>query len=134
MKYFTLWHYIILLLQVYLSFHSYGQYILYPWGYDRRVTPDYMDLNHVGNQMAESIKKATNDKSVYTVGNSAITLYPAAGGSDDWAKALLKIKYAYTIELRDTGRYGFILPARYIIPTAKEAVAAIQVMTEVSKT
>ncbi|XP_071576058.1 carboxypeptidase B isoform X2 [Temnothorax nylanderi] len=119
--------------KAYLSFHSYGQYILYPWGYDQRLPPDYRDLDLVGRQAAEAMKKAAGDNTAYTVGNSAITLYPAAGGSDDWAKALLKIKYAFTIELRDTGRYGFILPARYIIPTAKEALAAIQTITEVVK-
>lgn len=117
-----------------MSFHSYGQYILYPWGYDQRLPPDYLDLDTAGRQAAEAMKKVTTDKTVYTVGNSAITLYPAAGGSDDWAKALLKIKYAYTIELRDTGKYGFILPARFITPTAKEALAAVQVITEIIKT
>lgn len=40
----------------------------------------------------------------YTVGPSGSTLYPAAGGSDDWAKGVMKVKYAYTIELRDNGR------------------------------
>ncbi|XP_020278345.1 carboxypeptidase B-like [Pseudomyrmex gracilis] len=115
--------------KAYLTFHSYGQYILYPWGYDHRVPPDYNDLETVGRKAAAAMKK-TGAGSVYTVGNSASTLYPAAGGSDDYAKALLKIKYAYTIELRDTGKYGFILPARYIIPTAKEALAAVEVVTE----
>ena len=32
--------------------------------------------------------------------------YNFAGGSDDWAKASAKIKYAYTMELRDTGSAG----------------------------
>jgi len=95
------------------------------------VPPDYTELDTVGHQAAAAMKKI--DGTVYTVGNSAITLYPASGGSDDWAKALLKIKYTYTIELRDTGRYGFILPARYIVPTAKEALAAVELITEACK-
>lgn len=40
----------------------------------------------------------------YTVGPSGSTLYPASGGSDDWAKGTIKMKYTYTIELRDNGR------------------------------
>ncbi|XP_018306895.1 carboxypeptidase B [Mycetomoellerius zeteki] len=115
--------------KAYISFHSYGQYILYPWGYDQRLPPDYRDLDAVGLEAAEYMKYEGGDNTKYIVGNSAITLYPAAGGSDDWAKALLKIKYAYTIELRDTGKYGFLLPPQYIIPTAKEALAAIKVIT-----
>ena len=30
------------------------------------------------------------------------------------------IKYAYSVELRDTGRYGFLLPADQIIPNGEE--------------
>ncbi|XP_015610145.1 carboxypeptidase B [Cephus cinctus] len=120
--------------KAYLTFHSYGQYILYPWGYDRKVPPDYADLERVGRQAAAAMKAAGGAASVYTVGNSATTLYAASGGSDDWAKAIPKIKYTYTIELRDRGRNGFVLPAHYIIPTAKEALAAVKVITEACKT
>ncbi|XP_029051289.1 carboxypeptidase B-like [Osmia bicornis bicornis] len=119
--------------KAYLTFHSYGQYILYPWGYDKRVPPDYADLERVGRQVAAAMKKAGGANSEYTVGNSATTLYAASGGSDDWAKAILKMKYAYTIELRDTGKHGFVLPARYIVPTAKEALAAVMIVTEACK-
>ncbi|XP_046405867.1 carboxypeptidase B-like [Ischnura elegans] len=116
------------IMKAYVTFHSYGQYILYPWGYDRKVPPDYRDLNRVGQKMAQAIRAVGG--SSYTVGSSATTLYPASGGSDDWAKGSAKIKYTYTVELRDTGRYGFILPAEYITPTGKEALAAIKVVAE----
>ncbi|XP_076285715.1 carboxypeptidase B isoform X1 [Lasioglossum baleicum] len=119
--------------KAYLTFHSYGQFILYPWGYDRRVPPDYADLDRVGKDIAMAMRKAGGENSAYTVGNSATTLYAASGGSDDWAKAILKMKYTYTIELRDTGKHGFVLPSRYIIPTAKEALAAVLVVSEACK-
>jgi hypothetical protein len=35
----------------------------------------------------------------------------ASGGSDDWAKGGAGIPYSYTVELRDTGNFGFELPA-----------------------
>lgn len=60
----------------------------------------------------------------YSVGPSGALLYPAAGASDDWAKSL-GIKYTYTVELRDKGRHGFILPASLIEDTAKEAQAFV---------
>lgn len=59
-------------------------------------------------------------QSVYSVGPSGSLLYPAAGASDDWAKSI-GIKYSYTIELRDKGQHGFVLPAQFIKPTALEA-------------
>lgn len=49
-----------------------------------------------------------------------------AGSSDDWAKGVASIKYAYTIELRDRGTYGFLLPATQIVPTAREIWAGIR--------
>lgn len=48
----------------------------------------------------------------------------APGGSDDWIYDL-GIKYSFTIELRDKGKYGFLLPERYIKPTCTEALAAV---------
>ncbi|XP_070067373.1 uncharacterized protein [Drosophila virilis] len=104
--------------QAYLSFHSYGQYILYPWGYDYHLTKDRADLDRVARQAGSIITKSSGVK--YTVGSSATTLYPAAGGSDDWAKGIAGIKYAYTIEMGDTGRYGFVLPAQFIQYNGKD--------------
>jgi hypothetical protein len=38
---------------------------------------------------------------------------------------LAGITYSYTIELRDTGTFGFLLPAVEIVPTAQETWAGI---------
>lgn len=115
-----------------LSFHSYGQYILYPWGYDRKVPPDHADLQRVGQQAAEAIRAVNGNK--YTVGPSGSSLYPASGGSDDWAKGILKLKYSYTVELRDTGRHGFMLPADQIISTGQEMLAFMHVIANAVST
>lgn len=64
----------------------------------------------------------------YSVGPSGSLLYPASGASDDWAKGQLGIKYTYTIELRDSGRYGFILPAEYIEDTAQEGLELVKIV------
>ncbi|CAH0588959.1 unnamed protein product [Chrysodeixis includens] len=109
----------------YLTYHSYGQYLLYPWGYDNALPADHKDLDSVGKQMAEAIRKTGGSQ--YKVGSSSGLLYPAAGGSDDWAKSL-GIKYTYTVELSDTGRYGFVLPASYIEPVARENLAGLRVL------
>lgn len=36
-----------------------------------------------------------------------------------------KVKYSYGIELRDTGRYGFLLPESEILPSSEETMAAV---------
>lgn len=109
-----------------LSFHSYGQYILYPWGYDRKVPPDHAELDRVGKLGAAAIKNVNGNE--YTVGPAGSSLYPASGGSDDWAKGTMKLKYSYTVELRDTGRHGFMLPADQIISTGEETMAFMKVI------
>ena len=38
----------------------------------------------------------------------------------DWALGEAQIPYSYSVELRDTGRYGFLLPRELILPTALE--------------
>lgn len=50
---------------------------------------------------------------------------PAAGGSDDWAYDQ-GIKYSFTFELRDTGRYGFALPESQIRATCEETLRAVK--------
>lgn len=52
----------------------------------------------------------------------------SAGSSRDWAHLEGGFRYVYTLELRDTGRYGFILPPAQIIPTALETWAGLQVV------
>ncbi|XP_072945063.1 uncharacterized protein [Epargyreus clarus] len=111
----------------YLTYHSYGQYLLYPWGYDNALPPDHRDLDVVGKNIAQAIRQAGG--TTYQVGSSSGLLYPASGGSDDWAKGQ-GIKYTYTIELRDTGRYGFVLPTTQIIPVAQESLAGLRVLAK----
>lgn len=58
------------------------------------------------------------------------TKWIVPGSSDDWAKGVAGIKYSYTIELRDRGIYGFLLPASQITPTGKETFAAVRVIAK----
>lgn len=108
--------------------HNVSFQILYPWGYDRKVPPDHEELDRVGKEAAEAMRKVSGSE--FTVGPAGSSLYPAAGGSDDWAKGTLKLKYSYTVELRDTGRNGFMLPANQIIASGKETLAFMKVIAK----
>ena len=59
----------------------------------------------------------------YEVGCIPCVLYTASGNAVDFAKGKLGIPYVYTIELRDTGMNGFLLPPDQIIPTGEEIMA-----------
>jgi hypothetical protein len=53
----------------------------------------------------------------------------------DWVKSKLGVPYTFEWELRDTGRYGFLLPADQIVPTAQETLdAIISILKDVNAT
>lgn len=92
------------------------------------MPPDHQDLDKVGKEAAVAMREVEGKS--YTVGPAGATLYPASGGSDDWAKGAMKMKYSYTVELRDEGRYGFVLPADQIIKAGDEAMAFLRVLAK----
>ncbi|CAG7837687.1 unnamed protein product [Allacma fusca] len=110
----------------YIALHSYAQMILTPWGYETNLYPeDYAELKQVADEAASALTACYGTH--YDVGAAGTILYPAAGASDDWSKGSGYFRLVYTFEVRDTGRYGFLLPADQIIPTAIETWAALKV-------
>ena len=56
-----------ILFQAFLTFHSYGQYILYPYSYDyTSKSPNKQEMDDVGAAMAAEIRKIHQKK--YTMG------------------------------------------------------------------
>lgn len=49
----------------------------------------------------------------------------ATGGSIDWVKGHLNVPLVYCYELRDDGRYGFLLPAEQIQPNSEEVMDSV---------
>ncbi|XP_001370251.1 carboxypeptidase B2 isoform X1 [Monodelphis domestica] len=107
----------------YISMHSYSQMVLFPYSYTTSKSKDHEELSLVASQAVEAIQRV-NENTYYTHGPGAQTIYLAPGGSDDWAYDM-GIKYSFTIELRDKGQYGFLLPERFIRPTVTEIFSAV---------
>jgi carboxypeptidase A2 len=61
----------------FLTLHSYGNYLLYPWGYSNDLPENWKDQEEVAQAGAQAIQKATGTK--YTVGSTSNTLYLASG-------------------------------------------------------
>merc|ERR1711892_82937 len=102
-------------------------------GIHLRECPGYDAMFDLGNRGNDALYNVHGK--FYEVGCIPCVLYTAAGTSLDWALGVAGIPYVYSIELRDTGSYGFLLPADQIIPTAEEAwawheVAARQIIEE----
>jgi murein tripeptide amidase MpaA len=106
----------------YIDYHSFSQLVLWPWGYTTAVAPDDGRLRFFGDRL----ESALDDVGLsYRTGPAAATLYVASGVTIDYFYATYGAM-AYCIELRDTGTFGFLLPADQIWPTQQENWAGFE--------
>ncbi|XP_036917683.1 carboxypeptidase B [Sturnira hondurensis] len=113
-------------IKAYVTIHSYSQIMIYPYSYDYKLPANNAELNALAKATVKELASLYGTK--YTYGPGATSIYPAAGGSDDWAYDQ-GIKYSFTFELRDKGRYGFTLPESQIQPTCEEMMLALKHVT-----
>ncbi len=110
-----------------ITYHSFSQLILYPWGYTKKPAPDAV----AGFKMAELAKQMR--QLIYDIHGKTYTpqqssqLYPTAGDTTDWTYGEYGIP-SFTIELRPDSveRGGFILPSEEIQPTFEENLPAAE--------
>lgn len=107
----------------YLTFHSYGQWWFTNWGYTANLPDDYTQLAAKAAVGANAIQSINGRK--YTIGSSAALLYVASGGSEDWTRGTLNVKYSYCIELPPTGSPGFNVPTSEIRKTGYETYVGL---------
>uniref|UniRef100_A0A2K6BIM7 Carboxypeptidase A5 n=1 Tax=Macaca nemestrina TaxID=9545 RepID=A0A2K6BIM7_MACNE len=110
-----------------ISIHSYSQMLMYPYGRSLEPVSNQRELYDLAKDAVEALYKVHGIE--YFFGSISTTLYVASGITVDWAYDS-GIKYAFSFELRDTGRYGFLLPATQIIPTAQETWMALRTIME----
>jgi len=114
-------------LKMYLTFHSWSQLCIFPYAVYSKSPDNEKELYDLSEETANAIEKIYGTKFIY--GQTVPTLYPAAGGSDDWAYDHAgDMDLVYTFELRDQGTYGFLLPEDQIMPTSFETMAGVKVM------
>ncbi|XP_043319656.1 carboxypeptidase A4-like isoform X1 [Cervus canadensis] len=111
----------------FIDLHSYSQMVLYPYGYTATRAQDADELDMVAKNTAKAL--ATLSGTQYRVGSIFSIIYASSGSTIDWAYDN-GIKYAFSFELRDTGDYGFALPASQIIPTAQETWLGLKTIME----
>ncbi|XP_017041461.1 carboxypeptidase B-like [Drosophila ficusphila] len=111
--------------KMYLTLHSYGSLILYPWGWTTEVPETVDDLQEVAEAGQQAIIGDTG--TVYLVGSCTETIgYAASGASDDYAYNA-GFPISFTMEL-PFGGSGFDPPASDIDHLVKEAWVGIAAM------
>ncbi|NXG68689.1 CBPA1 Carboxypeptidase, partial [Baryphthengus martii] len=114
-------------IKAFISIHSYSQLLLYPYGYTSSPAADDKELHEISEKAVAALSSLYGTN--YKYGSIITTIYKASGATVDWTYDQ-GIKYSFTFELRDTGRYGFLLPAKQIIPTAEETWLALKVIMQ----
>jgi len=107
----------------FIDYHSYGQLYMAPYGWSPAPPPNAAALATLGNMAVASIYSVYG--TVFDYGQIYEIIYPASGSSADWGYDEAGIQYTYGIELRDTGEYGFLLPASEIVPQGEEIWASL---------
>ncbi len=117
--------------QALISYHSYSQDILYPWGYTITPTPDDAKLKALAEGMSERIQ-AVNGRT-YTYGEGSSTLYLTNGDITDWAYGLFRVM-AFTIELPPQDYWGgaFFNAEAEIDPIFQENLPAMEYLIDQS--
>lgn len=87
---------------------------------------DLLEMAQVG---VESLR-GSGSSARYNIDSTNEMLFSRSGSSDAYAMYDAGIKYSYTLELRDTGTHGFLLPPSYIEATAKDAFQIVRGMID----
>jgi murein tripeptide amidase MpaA len=108
-------------IELYIDWHSYSQLILFPFG-DKEMlyAPELGMWTKTASLMSEQIRLESKNDTTYVFGPSGATLYPTTGASIDHVYSTGRARFSMTIELPDTGDYGFVLPPERIRPAAEE--------------
>ncbi|MFA6046708.1 MAG: M14 family zinc carboxypeptidase [Phycisphaerales bacterium] len=110
-----------------MDFHSYSQLVMSPWAWTATLPPDFGVFAALDVAIQSSIRGVNGV--TYAQGPVYTTIYPAAGNALDWSYGVRGV-LGMTIELRDTGAFGFVLPADQIVPTGEENLAGALTLCE----
>ncbi|KAJ3340436.1 hypothetical protein HDU93_007043 [Gonapodya sp. JEL0774] len=116
-----------------IDLHSYGQDILRSWGWTTADSSNEKILAALGDRMSQAslaVPRGPGEgKSVKYASFKACNLYVTSGSTDDWYTSHLGAT-GWTVELRDKGARGFVLPPSFIVPVGIEAYAMIVALVE----
>lgn len=112
-----------------ISYHSFSQLILYPWGYLDQPSEDEPLLQSLAEDMAGLISRVNGRN--YQTGRASASLYLTNGDFADWAYGFFRIP-AFTIELPpvDLLQGGFLNSESDIEPIFRENLPAALYLIE----
>jgi len=114
-----------------VSVHSYGNVLIYPWGYKEVAHSRRGPLSSLALNVSEAIMSRTGEMYEPGTAREVFGLWGLAGGAtDDWY-ITQGVPYSYTFELPEkdeSGDHGFLLPASNIIRVGKQLMVGFSTM------
>jgi len=96
-----------------VTIHAYGYMWMWPWGNYEVDQPgqtcdlsdDHAEMQFVGDRGAVAIENTHGTE--WASGNSCVVIYATTGGTDDYTKGVLNVKYTFCAEVRGN---SFVVP------------------------
>jgi len=119
--------------QANIDSHSYSQLWLFPYGYKTALCESHDKLYQMSKEIVDAIYSV--HRTTFKYGDISSTIYVASGGTIDWTYDMDGydndgIPCSFCPELRDTGRYGFLLPEEQIKPVEEEMWEGYKVLAQ----
>lgn len=112
----------------YLSLHTYGDLLLYPWAWTKILPSSWEEIDEIARIGANAIRNATGKN--YVVGSTSNVLTEAAGRGDDYMLAIVKIPISMTMDLPGGGASGYDPPSKDILRLVKESSVGVFAMAK----
>lgn len=110
--------------KLFIDWHSYSQLFMTPYGDCKNLAEDNDEMRSIASGAAEAMSSLYGTS--YISGTICEVLYPVRGSSIDYVQDNVGGDYAFGVELRDRGEYGFVLPPDQILPTSREAFEGVK--------
>lgn len=114
-------------IRAHVDVHNFAQLVLGAWAYTNTSAPEAQTLIPLGQAQSDAMEGVHGTSFDARTGSGGIGL--ASGVAPDWSFGELGVM-AWTYELRDTGQFGFQLPASQLVPAAEECVAGLLRLAE----
>ncbi|KAF8584669.1 hypothetical protein K439DRAFT_1133004 [Ramaria rubella] len=115
--------------KVFVDLRSYGQMVSTPYSFScDAVPPDEEDMLEAAHGAAAAVRLVHGTP--MKAGMLCETLYRAPGNVLDWMYVKRGVKYSYAVHLRDTGTYGYALPASWIRPVGEETASMVSYLVD----
>ncbi|EPX74298.1 carboxypeptidase [Schizosaccharomyces octosporus yFS286] len=113
----------------FLDIHSYSQSVLWPYAYSCDLLPaddeNFQELAMGLTKVLHQVHGRLYSHQQACIPFDGIHKHYHPGAAIDFAYFNAEVRWPFTIRLRDVGDYGYLLPAREIVPTSREFYAML---------